>query len=118
MKIKNCTPHEVVVFSELEGGTCSSCVFPASGLSPRVSEEVFAAGYVCSYGFEIEVCEKRPGKVEGLPEPEDGVLLIVSRMVLDASDRRDLAAPDTGPGSVVRDAEGRITGVKRLIVRR
>lgn len=44
-------------------------------------------------------------------------LFIVSPLLLDHDDikfRGDIACPDTGPSSVVRDEAGRIVGVKRL----
>lgn len=59
-----------------------------------------------------------PGAIIGLPAPQNGVILLVSLMVLAAlagSGRTDVFAPDTGPDSVIRDANGRIIGVQALV---
>ncbi|RME25645.1 MAG: hypothetical protein D6800_07370, partial [Candidatus Zixiibacteriota bacterium] len=56
------------------------------------------------------------GDVEGLPDPQDGTVYLVSSMVLSAvRGRRDVVAPDTGP-TAIRDETGRITAVTRLVV--
>lgn len=51
--------------------------------------------------------------VVGLPEPQPNTYYIVSLLVLQALEgkRADLIAPNTSPKSVVRDAEGKISGV-------
>jgi len=54
------------------------------------------------------------GQVSGLPEKQPGKYYLVSSMVLDASDRDDLLAPDTG-STAGRDAGGKITHVTRLV---
>lgn len=59
----------------------------------------------------INVSQQTFGEVSGLPAAEDGVVLIVSRMVKDrCSDRVDVLVP----GAPVRDAEGRIIGASGL----
>ncbi len=58
--------------------------------------------------------------VKGLPDPKEGVLYIVSQMVLASpllEGRHDVIAPDTGPGSAVRDNKGIIIGVCRFLRR-
>lgn len=57
------------------------------------------------------ICSVVYGEVEGLPEPEEGVRLIVSAMVLSASTRNDLVAPATGHPSCVRTDKGHIFSV-------
>lgn len=52
------------------------------------------------------------GRVSGLPDPEPGVLLIVSMVVRSACpDRIDLVSP----GDLERDEEGRVIGCKNLV---
>lgn len=95
----NCTPHELV----LNNGTR----IPASGQVARV-----AASYT---DFdENGVCKQVFGDVTGLPEPQDGVLVIVSALVLSASDREDLVAPATGHKDCVRD-NGMIVSVPGFV---
>lgn len=56
--------------------------------------------------------------VIGLPEPQNGVVYIVSGMIVDhpsMQERNDIVAPATGLAhKVVRDETGRIAGVTRL----
>jgi hypothetical protein len=40
-----------------------------------------------------------------LPEPEDGVMYIVSKEVAQAAKRPDVLAPDTGPGAIYKDGQ-------------
>lgn len=53
------------------------------------------------------------GQVEGLPEPQDGVLLVVSALVRQAVPHR---ADVASPGDLVRDADGNVVGCKGLTV--
>jgi len=58
------------------------------------------------------------GPLEGLPEPADGVIYIVSGLAATAAaraGRRDVVAPATGHPEAVRDAEGRIVSVPCLV---
>ena len=51
------------------------------------------------------------GAVEGLPDPEEGVVWIVSRVVAEAAkERDDLLVTD----DAVRDDQGRIIGCRAL----
>lgn len=51
------------------------------------------------------------GKVENLPEPQEGVVYVVSALVAQAvPDREDVFIPD----DTVRDEQGRIIGVRAL----
>jgi len=96
--IKNYTPHTI----NLNNGQS----YPSVGLA-RVSSTFT--------DFDADgVCRVEYGEVEGLPEPEDGVLLIVSAMVLAASDRADLIAPATGHPDCIRN-EGRIVSVPGFV---
>ena len=111
--IINCTPHPCVVYSDSK----VIATIEASGILPRVSvcEEVHPQ----NSRFPFPVVKSVLGKVENLPENDDGdKIFIVSRMVLDAApnDRKDLIAPDTGR-SAVRDEKGHILGVTQFVGR-
>jgi hypothetical protein len=56
------------------------------------------------------------GAVDGLPEPQDGVIFVVSGMVLDAlgSTRPDVVAPDTG-ADAIRNEKGHIVAVMGFV---
>ncbi len=105
--IKNCTPHPIVVRTN-----GIETVFQPSGIIPRVG----------TIETPVEGIEGIPcvtqimGQVQGLPDPEPGVFLLVSAIVLGACDRLDLLAPDTGKGAI-RDEQGRILAVTRMIRR-
>jgi hypothetical protein len=99
MKFINCTPHEIV----LNSGE----IFEPSGSIPRVSS---------SYSeFKNGICRQVFGEVEGLPEEKEGVVLIVSAMVLSASSRKDLVAPATGHPDTIRNEKGHIVSVPGFV---
>lgn len=102
MLFKNFTPHSIV----LNDGT----VFASEGLA-RVSASF-------SEFDENGVCTQVFGEVTGLPTPEDGVLLIVSAMVLSAAQsqgRTDVVAPATGHPLCVRNEAGHIVSVPGFV---
>lgn len=96
MKLINLTPHPVVVRS-----TEGDCTIPADGTVARVNTVSKAAGTIMG----LPVVTTTYGDVEGLPAPADGVVYVVSAMVLAATDRDDVVAPDTGP-TAMRDDSG------------
>jgi len=98
-KFRNYTPHEII----LNDGRS----FPSEGVA-RVSARFTSFN-------EDGVCRQKFGDVEGLPEPEKGVKLIVSAMVLSASDRDDLVAPATGHPDTVRNEKGHIVSVPGFV---
>ena len=102
MRYRNFTPHSIV----LNSGE----VFASEGLS-RV-----AASF--SDFDENGVCQQVFGSVTGLPAPEEGVLLIVSAMVLSAAQaqgRVDVVAPATGHPACVRNEVGHIVSVPGFV---
>jgi len=107
----NRTPHAVVVFV---GGR--SHIFPASGVVaratsvPQEQEAPFA-----HEGAEIP-CVSPPnfGGAEGI-DGEEPILVSALVAPIAATVRAGVYSPDTGPGSVVRDDQGQILGVRRLI---
>ena len=87
MEFKNYTPHTIMLNDGRE--------FESMGVA-RVANSFteFDADGVCTVVY---------GEVSGLPEPQDGVLFIVSAMVLAASSRTDLVAPATGHPGCIRE---------------
>jgi len=105
-KLINLTPHRIWWdTSAVPGGY----QIPASGTVARVNTN--------NQVLPGDLVRQTIGEVTCLPAPVPGVRYVVSRMVLDASNRTDLLCPDTGPGSVIRDADGNILGVKRMVVK-
>ena len=103
--IKNCTPHPIVV--RVNG---IETVFQPCGIIPRVGTiETPAEGI-----DGLPCATQKLSELQGLPNPEAGVFLLVSALVFGASDRADLIAPDTGK-TCIRDNQGRIQAVVRLI---
>lgn len=99
MKFLNFTPHEII----LNDGRS----FPSEGVA-RVSATFTQFN-------QDGICRQEFGEVEGLPEPKEGVKLIVSAMVLSASDRVDLVAPATGHPDTKRNEKGHIVSVPGFV---
>lgn len=94
---KNLTPHAVV----LNNGT----VFQSEGIA-RVNASFSS--------IENGICSQVFGDVTGLPEPQDGIMFIVSALVLSAAKeagRTDCVAPATGHPETVRNEAGHIVSV-------
>ena len=105
MKLKNFTPHNVVIINE-----STKIVIPSDGIA-RVTETKTATPSIDVDGVVIETFVSAFGEVENLPPQEDGVMVIVSAMVASAAkDRNDLLVP----GELVRDNDGNIIGCKSL----
>lgn len=98
IKFVNCTPHALNVAGL---GT-----LPASGIVPRcATERRERKGFVVQrepVTFTIRLTRQTLGEVTGLPEYQEGTILIVSGMVLQAlaGTRSDVVAPDTGADAV------------------
>jgi hypothetical protein len=113
--MRNLTPHPIVL-QHPEG----TVTLPPSGAVARVATVEEPAGIVLLDGVEVPVVRRHFGAVEGLPGdygPDRPV--VVSSLVLEAlrasgADTSGVYAPDTGP-TAVRDAEGRIVAVTRLV---
>ncbi|MEM5868250.1 MAG: hypothetical protein QXG39_10080 [Candidatus Aenigmatarchaeota archaeon] len=107
----NLTPHEIVVYDS--SGQNILFKIPPSGTVARVSTFQQKVGELNG----IPIYKTTYGKVENLPNPQPGVVYIVSILVLQAlaGSRSDIVAPDTGSGAV-RDASGKIIGTKSFIV--
>ena len=112
MRFVNLTPHDVVIYSK--AGTEIARI-EASGQVARVQTIDIPVGM--SFDSRIPAVRSEWGEIKGLPKAEKGTIFIVSLVVFQASDRTDLARPDSGPSSVDRNNKGPILGVKRLVVK-
>jgi len=103
----NLTPHSI----KIKRGEEIVEVKP-SGVVARVSTREDIIGEIDG----IPIIKRRFGEVEGLPKEKEGVILIVSSLVLSAvSGRKDVMAPDTG-ATAIRNSEGQISYVTRLVL--
>lgn len=94
MEIRNCTHHVVNVFVSGE----ERLTLTPSGVCPRCSQSETIVGEILG----VPITKQTFGAVDGLPPAEEGVYLVVSRMVASAAtDREDLLVP----GPLVRDPE-------------
>ncbi|WP_314959378.1 hypothetical protein [Prevotella pallens] len=99
---RNLTPHPIALN---DGRT-----FASEGLA-RVSATFTSFD-------ENGVCSQQFGEVTGLPEPTNGLLYIVSALVLTAAKaqgRTDCVAPATGHPDCVRDEKGFIKSVPGFV---
>lgn len=97
MKIVNLTPHTINI---------NDLVIPSSGIA-RAKQESKQVGEI----GRIPVYNTVYGEVENLPEPQDGVIYVVSALTAQAvPDREDVYITF----GAVRDADGRIIGCTGL----
>ena len=110
MELINLTPHVVRLYTT-DGEIAAE--IPSSGVA-RVGS---TPGLLQDTGLPVPVAAPTVyGAVEGLPAPQAGVVYVASMLVAAAARRADVLSPGTGPNDgAVRDAEGRIAGVTRLI---
>lgn len=104
MKFVNCTPHPITLL-----GADGVVLFtlPKGEVAPRLSQSTKEVEVVEG----ISITETSFGDTQDLPDTQEGVLLIVSRLVLSGNpDRKDLVVPN----ELVRDDAGNIVGCKSL----
>ena len=104
MKFVNCTPHPITLL-----GADGVVLFtlPKGEVVPRLSQSTKEVEVVEG----ISITETSFGDTQDLPDTQEGVLLIVSRLVLSGNpDRKDLVVPN----ELVRDDAGNIVGCKSL----
>lgn len=111
MRIVNLTPHPLTLVSQ-------------SGTETVVLPEATPARVASTPGTGLDsppevALYSAPnwGAVEGLPTPVEGTIYVVSALVAGRVEGRpDVYSPGTGPkDGAVRDKQGRIIGVTRLI---
>ena len=112
IKVVNCTPHDVVLITESGYlGLPSIAIFKSSGIIPRLLEQQQKISSINNDGLEIDIVKKSFLEPEGLPEPQENTLYIVSALVAGAcKNRDDLVVPN----DIIRDEEGKIVGCKNL----
>ena len=98
----NMTPHPLnIIIDDV------TLTLDPSGTVPRVASDNVVVG--------PGIVTTKLGDVDGLPDLVPGKLLVVSALVRMAlPDRDDLVGPDTSPQGAVRDADGRIIGVRGI----
>lgn len=124
-RIVNLTPHAIVL--RTGEGPETDVTIPPSGTVARVNQGE-ARPYLGYMGCPVPVYRQGPfAAIEGLPDYEDGTLLIVSGMVASAlkeyearhrneAYRTDVVAPGTGPtDGAIRNDKGHIVAVTRLV---
>jgi hypothetical protein len=103
----NLTPHPLTI-STAAGSVIK---LPKSELPARLAVTRHRLNDVTlDTGETLEVNISQLGEIENLPEPQEGVILVVSALVADAAKRGDVMSP----GELLRDGEGNIVGAKGL----
>ena len=102
-KFVNLLGHDITISGH---GTLLKCENPC-----KVETKQRIIGKVAG----IPIAETHFEKIVNLPDPEDGVYYIVSRVTMDfvPFDREDVFCVDTGP-SAVRDENGQVVAVTQL----
>lgn len=111
MEFVNLTPHSLVIRT----ATGDTTVAP-SGQVARVTQQPGEAFSLPELpGVQLQAAP-RFGELEGLPEPQPGVIYLVSGLCASrAFGRADVFAPGTGPqDGAIRDGDGRVVAVTRL----
>ena len=93
MKIRNLTPHPITV---------NGCEYLPEGICPRIGEVREAPIQLT----DIRIERIFTGGIIGLPAPDGGSLLLVSREVAKEAHRPDVVCPC----DYIRDDKGRIVG--------
>ena len=104
MKFLNLTPHNLTIVTGEE-----TRVYPVDGPAPRLEVERVELGVLDG----IPIVRSTMGNPFGLPETQDGIMLIVSALVAEhhsLASRIDLVYP----GEAIRDETGKIVGAKGL----
>ena len=107
----NLTPHSIFVTIHPDFLDDRGIEYPASGMVARMARNR-AEGPLCG---PHRMVQQSFGAVEGLPDPVEGVIYIVSGMVLSElfGTRPDVVAPDTGPDAIREN--GQIVAVRGFV---
>ena len=110
MKLINLTPHDI----NLQTPSGEIQTIPKSGNVARVKTLPREAE---DTGLPVPTYPPtRFGEIDGLPPQEQGVVFIVSSLILSLLDREDCVAPATGPNDgAIRNERGHIMAVTRLV---
>jgi len=111
-KLVNLTPHPITIVVGDQ-----KLVLAPSGQVARVGQGYRDLGTLDFGDVAVPVVATTYGDIVGLPPEQPGTFYIASILVAQvawAMGRLDVLAPDTGAGAV-RDEQGRVVGVTRLI---
>ncbi len=104
--IRNFTPHVIHLVTP-----AGQVQLPPDGPPARIRQSAVPAGRVPARDTEVELFDVHDGGVDGLPDPQPDVYLVVPRVVAYACpERRDLVFPY----QEVRDDTGRVIGCTAL----
>lgn len=107
IKIVNLTPHAINFIGE--NGEIMLTV-ESSGVA-RAAQTRKTIGYAGMGDFKIPINHSKYGEVENLPDPQNGVIYIVSALTAQAvPNRSDVFITD----DAVRDESGRVIGCKAI----
>ena len=107
MIFKNLTPHALTVL----GVNGEEAIFLPEGAPARVAVKTVTRADLAG-GFRLQAQEF--GQVEGLPEPQEGTVFIVSALVRAlCKGRSDVVAPDTGKDAIREN--GQIVAVRGFV---
>jgi len=107
-RIINLTPHPVNIQTD-----SSIIEIPPSGKVERCVESITEIEPIEHNGIRIRAQVKAFGKVENLPEAENGVIYVVSLPVAQAVKNR----PDVFTiGDAIRNEKGQVIGAKTLAI--
>lgn len=101
VKLQNLTPHHITLFGE--NGAVN---IPPSGQVARLAVTRETLAPIVIDGVVLPVSRPTFGEIVGLPEPEAGVLYVVSALVAEQAKRQDVVSV----GELLRDESGRVIG--------
>lgn len=104
MEIKNYMPHTLNI--ELSSG--ERIAIESSGVA-RCAVKNVQVGEVDG----VPVVSAEYGEITGLPEPQDGVVYVVSMLVAQRAGRADVLSPDSGPTAIREN--GQVVAVRNLV---
>jgi len=108
-EVVNLTPHDVHIYHNDK----LICTFPPSYIVARCRKSTVIVGYVkMGLGKVVKITRTTFSEVDGLPEPKEGVLLIVSKLVAEkyVGIRNDLVITN----GHIRELTGEVKGCLSL----
>lgn len=106
MNIVNLTPHSISLADE--AGNIVDTFAPSGKVVRMATSQEVVGEAVAGVPLRRTVF----GEVSGLPEPQEGVLYLVSSLIAQRVQRADVVSPDTGPTAVRKD--GQVVAVRAL----
>ena len=109
MKMVSLLDHEVTLVSR-DGDIIET--FPKGKKVARIIKKEIKHKSIPYKGYEIENSSVMITRISNLPKEREGVLLIVSRLILDLFPKRtDLISPKTFNNDCLRNGERKVVGV-------